>query len=234
VLDLSLDVGRVLLPVLTGLGPATLEERLRRLRQATEVEALRVSSLWRARGPGQGDAPAGEAEALGRELAEVEANLLASGRQMRDLERRLLASERRLAELRSHQASAEALSRDFDRIAALPGVADVALHDGALRIFTGPICVDYGTRRYRLGQFRLDLHFDGRVFLRNLTDRYESYDHPHVDGGRPCLGNIQEWIQRLLAQREFAAAAEVLLQYLGTVNPADWRKAVTFWPEVPR
>jgi len=35
----------------------------------------------------------------------------------------------------------------------------------------------------------------------------------------------------LLAQREFAAATEVLLQYFRTVNPADWRKAVTVWTE---
>jgi hypothetical protein len=234
VLDLSLDAGRMLLPVLTGLGPATLEERLRRLRQATEVEALRVSSLWRTRGAAQGETPAGETGALARELGELEANLLSSGRQLRDLEHRLLTAERRLAELRNRHASAEALARDFDRIAGLPGVAEVDFGDGVLRIFTAPIFVDYGIRRYRLGQFRLDLHFDGRIFLRNLTDRYETYDHPHVDNGRPCLGNIQEWIQRLLAQREFAAAAEVLLHYLGTVNPADWRKAVTFWPEVSR
>ncbi|MEK6716468.1 MAG: hypothetical protein AABZ16_03125 [candidate division NC10 bacterium] len=56
-------------------------------------------------------------------------------------------------------------------------------------------------------------------------------DHPHVENGHPCLGNIQEWVQRLLAQREFAAATEVLLQYFRTVNPADWRKAVTVWTE---
>jgi hypothetical protein len=53
-----------------------------------------------------------------------------------------------------------------------------------------------------------------------------------VENGRPCLGNIQEWMQRLLAQREFVAACEVLTHYLRTVNPGDWRKAVTFWPEI--
>lgn len=37
VLDGSLEIGRSLLPVLTGLGPTTLETRLHRLRQATEV-----------------------------------------------------------------------------------------------------------------------------------------------------------------------------------------------------
>jgi hypothetical protein len=232
VLDLSLEAGRSLLPLLTGLGPATLEARLRRLRQTTEVEALRASALWRARRPEEGGAAGLEAEGLAAELHELEANLRASGRQMRDLEHRLRRAERRHAELRQHQATPEGLGRDFDRITALPGVAEVEVRDAALRVFTDPIVIEYGFRRYRLGRFRLDLHFDGRVFVWNLTDRYETYDHPHVENGRPCLGNIQDWVQGLLAQGEFAAATEVLLQYVRTVNAADWRKAVTFWAEV--
>ncbi len=232
VLDLSLEAGYSLLLAMTGLGPATLEERLRRLRQATEVEGLRASALWRARRQGQDDGSGVETEALENELLELEVNLRTSGRQMRDLERRLSKAQRRLSELEQDQGAPEVLGRDFDRIAHLPGVAEVQVSDEALQVFTDPIIVEYGFRQYRLGRFRLDLHFDGRIFLRNLTNRYETYDHPHVEGGRPCLGNIQDWVQRLLAQREFAAATEVLLQYLKTVNPSDWRKAVTFWTEV--
>ncbi|MGE5849361.1 MAG: hypothetical protein ACM362_04430 [Candidatus Methylomirabilota bacterium] len=232
VLDLSLEAGYSLLLLLTGLGPATLDARLRRLRQATEVEGLGASALWQVRRHEQRESSGTEAEALEDELRELEVNLHTSGRQMRDLERRLNASHRRLTELSQFQAHSEALARDFDRIASLPGVVDVEVRDGVLRVFTEPIVIEYGLRRYRLGRFRLDLHFDGRIFVRNLTGRYETYDHPHVDNGRPCLGNIQEWVQRLLTQREFAAATELLLQYLRTVNPADWRKAVTFWAEV--
>jgi hypothetical protein len=232
ILDLSLEGGYSLLPVLTGLGPATLEARLRRLRQATEMEGLRASALWRARRPEQGEASGIEAGALEGELQEVEGTLRTSGRQMRDLEHRLLKAQRRLSELAQYQAVPDALGRDFDRIAGLPGVVEVRVTDGVLQVFTDSIVIEYGFRHYRLGRFRLDLYFDGRVFLRNLTDRYETYDHPHVENGRPCLGNIQEWVQCLLAQREFAAATQVLLQYLRTVNPADWRKAVTFWAEV--
>jgi hypothetical protein len=234
VLDLSLEAGSGLLPMLTGLGPATLEARLRRLRQATEVEGLGASALWRTRRTGQGGAGCLEAEALEGELRELELNLRTSGRQMRELERRLLQAQQRLSELEQHQTAPETMGRDFDRIGRLSGVAEVGVSDGALQVFTDPIVIEYGFRHYRLGRFRLDLHFDGRLSVRNLTGRYETYDHPHVENGRPCLGNIQEWVQRLLAQREFAAATEVLLQYLKTVNPADWRKAVTYWTEVPK
>jgi hypothetical protein len=231
ILDLSLEAGRLLLPVLTGLGPATLEARLRQLRQTTEVEAFRASAAWRADRQ-LGDVSGSEIEALANRLQELERDLRTSGRQMHSLERRLTLAERRLTDLGHLQASEEALVRDFDRLVGLPGVTDVEVRDGVLRVFTDAIAVNYGGRQYRMGRFRLDLHFDGRVFLRNLTDRYETYDHPHVENGRACLGNIQEWMQRLLGQREFVAACEVLLHYLRTVNPGDWRKAVTFWPEV--
>lgn len=231
ILDLSLEAGRLLLPLLTGLGPATLEARLRQLRQTTEVEAFRASAAWRADRQ-QGEVSGGEIESLANRLQELERDLRTSGRQMHSLERRLALAERRLTDLGQLQASEDALVRDFDRLVGLPGVTDVEVRDGVLRVFTETVLVTYGGRQYRMGRFRLDLHFDGRVFLRNLTDRYETYDHPHVENGRPCFGNIQEWMQRLLAQREFVAACEVLLHYLRTVNPGDWRKAVTFWPEV--
>jgi hypothetical protein len=216
---------------ITGLGPATLEARLRRLRQATEVEGIEASARWRAIDAGQGEASSLDEEALEPELRRLELSLRTSGRQMGALERRLLQAQRRLSELPRQPAAPEALARDFDRITRLPGVVDVGVHEGALQVLTEPIVVEYGLRRYRLGRFRMDLHFDGRLFLRNLTNRYESYDHPHIENGRPCLGNIQEWIHRLIAQGEFAAATELLLRYLGTVNPADWRKAVTHWGE---
>ena len=232
VLDLSLETGFSLLLLLTGLGPATLEARLQRLRQASELEGLGASARRRPCDLGAGETPG--AEALAEEIRELEEYLRASGRQMRDLERRLMAAQCRLATLEGHRATPDTVGGEFDRIARLPGVTEAWMDEGAVQVLTEPIMIDYGLRRYRLGRFRLMLHFDGRLFLRNLTDRYETYDHPHIENERPCLGNIQEWIQRLLAQREFAAATEVLLQYLRTVNPADWRKAVVYWPEEAR
>ena len=231
VLDLSLEAAYSFLLTVTGLGPATLETRLRQLRQATEIEGLEVSARWRVLDEAQGGVQNIAGEALEAELRRLDVTLRISGRQMREMERRLLHAQRRLLELTHLQAADLALAREFDRMAALPGVVEVGVREGVLQVFTEPITVEYGFRRYRLGRFRMDLHFDGRLFLRNQSNRYETYDHPHVENGRACLGNIQEWVHRLLAQGEFAAATELLLQYLKTVNPADWRKAVTHWDE---
>lgn len=231
VLDLSLEAGYSLLLTVTGLGPATLEARLSQLRQATEIEGLEVSALCRMLDAGQGEVASIGGEVLEEELHRLEVTVRTSGRQMREMEHRLVQAQRRLLELAQQQGAANILARQFDRIAMLPGVVDVGVREGVLQVFTEPIVVEYGFRRYRLGRFRMDLHFDGRLFLRNLTNRYETYDHPHIENGRACLGNIQEWVHRLLAQGEFAAATELLIHYLKTVNPADWRKAVTHWAE---
>ncbi len=135
VLDLSLEAGYSLLLAISGLGPATLEERLRRLRQATEVEGLRASALWRARHQGQGDGSGVKAEALEGELVELEVNLRTSGRQMRDLERRLSKAQRRLSELEQDQGAPEVLGRDFDRIAQDEGRNRSELFREMLRVY---------------------------------------------------------------------------------------------------
>jgi hypothetical protein len=222
VLDLSLRTGR-LLPALT----AAEREPALRLQDSTEDESLRSRAIWRSASDPDG-IPALSAE----KVRELEATLQTSARQMARLERRLTQADRRLAALERDPATPEALGAEVDRLAALPGIADVRIGESVVYLFTDLISVEYQGCRFRLGRFRIDLHFDGRVFLRNLTDRYRTYDHPHVEGGRPCLGNIRDWIRDLLAQREFAIAATVLLQYLHTVNQADWRQEVTCWPKV--
>ncbi|MGE5849848.1 MAG: hypothetical protein ACM362_06965, partial [Candidatus Methylomirabilota bacterium] len=72
---------------------------------------------------------------------------------------------------------------------------------------------------------------NGEVRIWNLSSRIGAYDHPHIHLGRPCLGPIREGIAKLLGEFQFVAAAEVLIDFLHTVNPADWRLPVLRWPE---
>jgi hypothetical protein len=151
---------------------------------------------------------------------------------MARLEKRLIRADRRLVALEWEHRTPDLLAAEFDRLAALPGIMDVRIEEGVLRLFTDHVTVEHHGSRFRLGRFRIDLHFDGRVFLRNLTNRYRTYDHPHVEHGRPCLGNIRDWIGGLVAQREFSAAVTVLLEYLHTVAEGEWRKDITCWPKI--
>ena len=145
--------------------------------------------------------------------------------------RRLREGYRRVRTLQGRTDGTESGGRELERLQALPGVCQAGVQDGRISLTTGPILVEHEGRRYRLGRFHVDLHFNGDVRIRNLTDRMGPYDHPHIHQERPCLGSIREGIAKLLGEFQFVAAAEVLMDFLHTVNPADWRLPVLQWAE---
>jgi hypothetical protein len=147
--------------------------------------------------------------------------------------RHLAACRRRLRVLRGETADAAEVADDWRRLEGLEGVRDVVVYGGGIRLVTGPIEVAHGGARYRLGSFEIDLAETGGIAVRNLTDAYGLYDHPHVWNGRPCLGNVREGVAKLVAEYQWVAAAEVLLDFLRTVTPQDWYVPVTHWKATP-
>lgn len=95
---------------------------------------------------------------------------------------------------------------------------------------------------YDIGAFRIDLFTDGRdgcVSITNLTRRGTSplsagsaFHHPHVESsGKPCLGTIKYSLPRLIARHEYAAACDLLINFLRTVVPTDtYGRLITKWP----
>jgi hypothetical protein len=145
--------------------------------------------------------------------------------------RRLKEGRRRLEQLQGRRDRAEPFDGESERLKDLPEVREVQILDGRLRITTLPILVGFEGRSYCLGSFQIDLSLDGDVRITNVSARSGVYDHPHVCQGRPRLGSIREGIAKLLGECQFAAAIEVLIDFLKTVNPADWRLPVHHWPE---
>jgi hypothetical protein len=143
--------------------------------------------------------------------------------------RHLAASRRRLRVLQGETAGAGEAEDDWRRLLGLEGVRDVVVYAGGVRLVTRPIEVAHGGVRYRLGCFEIDLAETGAIAVRNLTDAYGLYDHPHVWNGRPCLGNVREGVAKLVAEYQWVAAAEVLLDFLRTVTPQDWYVPITHW-----
>jgi hypothetical protein len=222
-----------------GVSAERVRNGLQHLRDETEtlIRACRVSLRQESREAYVRACREGVAEDL--RLCQSEAAYLEDG--VEEMARRVTADTRRLREgyrrLRTLQGRAdgeEGSGRELERIQAVPGVCQASVQDGRISLTTGPILVAHAGRSYRLGPFQVDLHFNGDVRMRNLTNRVGPYDHPHIHQGRPCLGSIREGIAKLLGEFQFVAAAEVLLDFLHTVNPADWRLAVTCWPEAER
>lgn len=236
VLDVALDAVGDGLRALSFHGAARLRAAREHLRRRTGSEELRWVEATTAPAPLSRPVASREEErrllererdALRRRLKEYSTRVTAETRRLRDSLRRLRGIEASLAEPTAH-------AEQFDILLGIPEVRHVDVRRGVLRVFTDTLYAACAGKRYRLGRYRIDIRLDGGLYIRNLTDRFETYDHPHIDDGRPCLGNIQEWVAQLVNSGQLVAAAQVLIEYLKTVNPQDWRKSIAFWPEVPR
>jgi hypothetical protein len=118
--------------------------------------------------------------------------------------------------------------------AAPPDVAELAWQGDGVRAVTTAILVEHEGCSYRLGQFEITLSLQGDVRITNLTGRIGLDDHPHVHKGRPRLSNVREGVAKLLGEGQLFEALEVLIDFLKTVRPTDWRTPVWAWPQAQR
>lgn len=173
-----------------------------------------------------GCAAEGEAEALRDEIGQLSRRLVA-------LERRQRTGSGRLAELRA-MGDAEAFAGgQFEGMQALQGVRGIATEGSCLRIETEPVAIQWQGRRYSLGAFRLTLDLAGDVRVDSLEHLgpKSGWDHPHVQDGLPCLGNLRPGILKLIAEFELALAAQLLLDFLATYQPETAYTPIEGWPE---
>lgn len=166
------------------------------------------------------------------EAADAKAEIAELSRRLVTLERRLRASSGRLAELRSFEGVEAFAGEQFDRVVALAGVAGLETAGNSIRLRTEPIRIDWQGRRYRLGQYQLtiDLAGDVRVDSVDHLGPKAGWDHPHVQAGLPCLGNLRPGILKLIAEFEVALAAQLLLDFLATYQPETAYTPIEGWP----
>jgi hypothetical protein len=123
---------------------------------------------------------------------------------------------------------------EFDVLCDVEGVKKVDVLEGVINVYTGNIVIPYDSTLYDIGEFRIDIPTNGKDVVRayNLTRAPSNYYHPHVrmDGGC-CLGNLSHSITELISKYEFSIVAQVMIQYLCTVNPGDWYTPIENWPK---
>jgi hypothetical protein len=115
-----------------------------------------------------------------------------------------------------------------------PEVTEMSWQGRGICATTAPLVVEHEGRSYQLGRFQLDLSLDGDVRITNLSGRVGGDDHPHVHRGRPRLSNVREGVAKLLGEGQVLDALDVLIDFLKTVRPAEWRTPVWAWPEARR
>lgn len=236
-LDLGLSHLRLALAAEQKVSAMVIEEKLRLLREETEALTCACRAARRAvsREVYIGacrERVAEELRFLEDEIAILEEGVEEMARRITTDTRRLRQGRRRLHLFPGGQDPLEISGQEMQRIQALPEVCEADGQAGRIRLTTAPILVEHGGRRHCLGRFQVDLFFNGDVRIANLTNRVGPFDHPHVHASRPCLSGVREGIAKLLGESQVVAAAEVLIDFLKTVNPAEWRLPVSHWPDV--
>jgi hypothetical protein len=235
-LDLSLPRILTELSNLSPLGLDRLQAIMETLRQETEEAAagwdrrqraaVRQAYVqeWRSR-------VHEEMAFLEQEMRFLEDNVEEYARRITTETRRLSTYRERLNTLRGTASSPVQHLKELDDLKELPEVREVQVLDGRITVFTAPIRAEYEGREFCLGSYRIEISLAGDIRIWNLTGAVGAYDHPHIYRGRPCLGNTREGIAKLIGEYQFVALVYVLLDFLKTVNPQDWRVSIAYWQE---
>lgn len=149
--------------------------------------------------------------------------------------REVIGAERKLRQMETSRSGQEqSYGREFDSLSDVPGVEDVQVADGVIKVFTEHIYItpDDCPDTFDIGCFRMEINTSGSnggVRFFNITRQGKggghsgyNHNHPHVDkSGAPCLGNISELVSQLIGEYEYSAVAQLGLQYLKSVNTGD-------------
>ncbi len=152
--------------------------------------------------------------------------------EMRMLSRELHLGRKKLAGLEEEANEERArFERDFDELLALPGVRRVEAVGSMIRVLTEPIVIDHEDHRYRIGEFALELGLDFGIKVVNLnnTTWATGWDHPHVQGGYPCLGNLKEGCEMLLGEYQLVPLVSLLMQFLEAYDRVSAYGPITLW-----
>lgn len=190
-----------------------------------------------------------EEEVLAVEIAKHERATRKLQQELVAAVRALDALENRRADMRrSHGERQEHLRQECLSLARREYIRSLHVAENTITVITDHVLIENSEAPngipvlYDIGAFRIDLFTDGRdgcVKIQNLKrlgpsplSTSSSFHHPHVtDRGAPCLGTIKHSLPRLIARQEYAAACDLLINFLRSVNPVDtYGRDITRWP----
>jgi len=105
---------------------------------------------------------------------------------------------------------------------------------GVVRVLTRPLHLVHEGRTFLIGEFSLDLALQGELRIRNVSNTIKQggWEHPHVQGGIPCLGNLRDGVLRLLGELQLAPLTSLMIQFLESYEPETAYSQVENWQEV--
>lgn len=177
-------------------------------------------------------------EAIEREIAGHEQEIRECGQRITAAVRKRHGAVQTLDRLvnEERKAEIERLKKEFDQLAAAKPVLAVRAYADRIEVDTRTVVIPHMGRRYEIGRFRISIDDRGGLSLANLSNTAADThcEHPHVRDRRPCLGNIAEALAKLLGDREYALAVNLLFRFLESYNPSHPFAKIEHWKEVSR
>ena len=165
-------------------------------------------------------------------VAALRGELQILSRRLVTLDRQLIAHTRRSATLPDLRDRVAFAGEELRQVVATRGVQSVEVVDQALHVLTDPVEIEWEDTRYHLGLYRGVLDLEGNIRIESVSKLgpKPDWDHPHVQDGRPCLGNLREGLLKLIAEYELALAVQVAIGFLETYQPESAYCAIEGWP----
>jgi len=134
---------------------------------------------------------------------------------------------------------------EFDTLLNSGNIKNVLVSRNIIRVYTRQIDATLDDQLFDIGEFRIDIRLgktdscedeeSDEISFFNLTRSVGSSAHPHVDSsGEACFGNVEDYVNSLLNDRQFPVLVMMLIVYLKSVNPSLDISDMDGWPLVRR
>ena len=100
------------------------------------------------------------------------------------------------------------------------------MHSDCVKGYTSDIILN---KIYRIGKFEIVIYLDGRIKCNNQTNKRDDYDHPHVNFGDPCWGNVNKSIPEMIRNLQFPVIFDFMHAFLSTYNSKNPYLRVESW-----
>ena len=100
-----------------------------------------------------------------------------------------------------------------------------------LKAITTPITIKHNKNAYDMGKFEITVNFNGEVEMKSLTGGINGHDHPHVNRGRPCWGNMAGTLPKLIGFSEFDVALVMVHTFLCNYDAGNPYQSIDSWPK---
>lgn len=113
----------------------------------------------------------------------------------------------------------------FQQLTEMEHVVGVKVERGGIHVFTDALSINYEGKSYLMGEYEITINTDNcNLTWTNLFRQRDGIDHPYAD----CMGNVAKGVAKLLGERNYAHAVQVILKLLQTVHE-DYENSLKKW-----